>query len=537
MAIDETKQYVDWAGLRYYDQRVKEYIDSKFTNLDDQNQFRADLEQLEDRIQTLADNFTTDKAHIYEHIEACKKSSATKEELASSVAALRQEIKAITGVDLTEYATKEFVEDKIRNIGTVELPDNLVTREELAEEIGKISPPEVDLTNLATKEELRDVEAKIPSIDELASEAYVDDKVASIIIPKVPTKVSELENDTGYLTAVPEEYVTQAELDAQGYIRNLDGYATEDYVDEAVAKLVDSAPEELNTLKELSDAISSQKDVLGTFATKTEIEGLATQEFVEKQIADIPPVDLTGYVKEDDLPDTSKFITSIPEEYVTDVELDARGYLTEHQSLEEYAKSRTVVQHKYEVLPIDGMLVLYNDDEVRLNTQRVVPVHQEVGETGNPNMYYATFRAYAPEGANRVIEGLNGIMDSEFSSLATDTYGRKYTTIWSAIANYNGTEWTKWGDTSTVDKYLGFYYNFHWYNEDTLIATDKVRVILTNDACHNDLVPDAVARRIEEKIAAVDYVTTTTVEKIIDEKIEDVINDGATVSSISYGTF
>lgn len=33
----------------------------------------------------------------------------------------------------------------------------------------------------------------------------------------VPTKVSELTNDKGYLTAVPSEYVTESELSAKGY--------------------------------------------------------------------------------------------------------------------------------------------------------------------------------------------------------------------------------------------------------------------------------------------------------------------------------
>ena len=30
------------------------------------------------------------------------------------------------------------------------------------------------------------------------------------------------------------------------------------------------------------------------------------------------------------------YITSIPQEYVTETELNSKGYLTEHQSLEEY---------------------------------------------------------------------------------------------------------------------------------------------------------------------------------------------------------
>lgn len=46
---------------------------------------------------------------------------------------------------------------------------------------------------------------------------------------------------------------------------------------------------------------------------------------------DIPSLD--GYAKTSDIPDVSNFITEIPAEYVTDTELEAKGYLTEHQQL------------------------------------------------------------------------------------------------------------------------------------------------------------------------------------------------------------
>lgn len=42
------------------------------------------------------------------------------------------------------------------------------------------------------------------------------------------------------------------------------------------------------------------------------------------------------------IPDTSRFITEIPAEYVTETELNAKGYLTEHQSLEGYATEKYV---------------------------------------------------------------------------------------------------------------------------------------------------------------------------------------------------
>ena len=43
----------------------------------------------------------------------------------------------------------------------------------------------------------------------------------------IPTRTSELTNDSGYITNVPDEYITEAELNARRY-------ASEQYVDDAV---------------------------------------------------------------------------------------------------------------------------------------------------------------------------------------------------------------------------------------------------------------------------------------------------------------
>lgn len=57
-------------------------------------------------------------------------------------------------------------------------------------------------------------------------------------------------------------------------------------------------------------------------------------------------VDLSNYYTKAQvdalIPDVSSFITSIPDEYVTDSELDAKGYLTEHQSLADYSTTTQV---------------------------------------------------------------------------------------------------------------------------------------------------------------------------------------------------
>ena len=277
---------------------------------------------------------------------------------------------------------------------------------------------------------------------------------------------------TGNGTTDLSSYYTRAEVDqaileAIANIQfevDLTGYATNTYVDEKVAAI------------KIPTAVSELENDAGFITEHQDIEHLATKQELAEAISNIkhPVVDLADYVTED------------------------------------YVKA-TVNTNKYEVLPMEGLFVSYGDTEVRVNTQHVdidsLPA-QNAGDGSSASYYYATFRAYAPEGATSVIEGSSDKMDTEHSVLATDNFGRKYTTIWPAIANKAGNAWSKFGDKSTVDKYLGFYYNFHWYSGDKLISKDKVRVILTNDACHNDLVPDAVARRIDDKVNIVNNLIT-----------------------------
>ena len=107
------------------------------------------------------------------------------------------------------------------------------------------------------------------------------------VVLDIPSKTSDLANDSGFLTSIPDEYVTEAELDAKGYLtqhQSLENYATKDYVSNA----------------------------------------------------------LTPYAKTSDIPDVSKFITEIPSEYITETELNAKGYLTEHQSLADYSTTTQV---------------------------------------------------------------------------------------------------------------------------------------------------------------------------------------------------
>lgn len=143
--------------------------------------------------------------------------------------------------------------------------------------------------NINLKASQSDLEAYMSVTDTKVSE--LEEKIGN-----VPTKVSELKNDANYQSA--------------------------SQVDARIQEVVAAAPEALDTLKELADALGNDPDFAGTVTTElakkansidvytkeeadakfiTEhqsLEGLATEKFVEEQIAAIPPVDLTPYVSD-----------------------------------------------------------------------------------------------------------------------------------------------------------------------------------------------------------------------------------------------
>lgn len=144
-----------------------------------------------------------------------------------------------------------------------------------------------NFANVATSGDYNDLinQPTIPSVEGLASEAYVNEKVAAIVIPEVPTKVSELENDAGYLTTHQSlaEYAKTADL-AQ------------------VAKT--------GSYNDLAD-----KPTIPSTA------GLASTKYVDDKVAGI-------------------VIPTVPTK-VSAFENDA-GYLTEHQSLADYSTTAQV---------------------------------------------------------------------------------------------------------------------------------------------------------------------------------------------------
>ena len=199
---DEQPDYLDVNGARHLVQELKKYIQDIMNGKIDISQY------------------------------------ATKDELSS----------AVSSIDLSGYALKGEIPSLDGYAKTTDIPsvEGLATKSYVDENIAKVATSgDIDLSNYVTK-------------DTVYTKAQTD-----ALIPSVPSKVSQLENDSNYLSSIPEEYVTDTELNAKGYL--------------------------------------TEHQDLSTYALKTEIptvpslDGYATTEYVNNAIANVPTTDLSNY--------------------------------------------------------------------------------------------------------------------------------------------------------------------------------------------------------------------------------------------------
>lgn len=167
------------------------------------------------------------------------------------------------------------------------------------------------------------------------------------------------------------------------------------------------------------------------------------------------------------------------------------------------------VARKYDISGTPkGTLVNYGEKEIRV----MCPADSEftkqaVGVGGDANTYYMTFKTYAPQGAVGYKEHLGNQSDSEIlTDLKIDEHGRKYQPTWLGIAKFDEVTsvWSYYGKNSSVDKYIGWDYRIDWFDADgVMIATDSVRINLSNEDCHNNIKPYYMAGfATSEEVAA-----------------------------------
>ena len=176
--------------------------------------------------------------------------------------------------------------------------------------------------------------------------------------------------------------------------------------------------------------------------------------------------------------------------------------------VDNFANVYSKCKYEFTDVPV-GTLVDYREDEIRIMCPvDAVFTKQTVGAGGDANSYYGTLKTYAPVNAVGYIEHLGSQVDPEvLTDLKTDKYGRKYQPSWLALAKYDEATdtWTYYGKNSTKNKYMGWDYQIDWYDENgVMIASDSVRINLSNEDCHSSIEPYYVSNVISEANAYTD---------------------------------
>ena len=188
---------------------------------------------------------------------------------------------------LADYATKLYVDDKVKSIKIPDInPSNYYTKLEVDKKIEGLSTGDIDLSEYAKKTEL-------------------------------PTKLSELVNDSGYITTYTEtdpvwnseksNYYTKTEINNKNYLTEHQSLA--DYVK--------------------TEALTT---ALTTYAKKTDIPSVPTK--LSELTNDSGYI--TTYTETDPVWNSEKV------NYYTKTEINNKNYLTEHQSLADYAKKSEI---------------------------------------------------------------------------------------------------------------------------------------------------------------------------------------------------
>ena len=186
--------------------------------------------------------------------------------------------------------------------GTADVPiEKIKVNGELQTPVNKVVDITVPSIDGLTKDADLATVAKSGSYEDLANKPAIPSVEGLAKTTDIPTKVSQLENDSNYLSSIPEEYVTDTELNAKGYLTEHQDISGKVYKVEGKGLSTNDLTDELK--QKYDDAVTAKHThengtVLDKFSESNEGVLLFNGEKIESELAlDSTPIkDSKNYV-------------------------------------------------------------------------------------------------------------------------------------------------------------------------------------------------------------------------------------------------
>ena len=269
------------------------------------------------------------------------------EGLLTEVKAEETYAKKSEAVDNTNF---ELVKNRVLALELKTDKDTVYDDSEVKERLTTLeNKPPVDLSNYATKEELRNVSGSQPLADNLVTKEELENKHYISDVSNLATKEELQEVRNSQSTVDTSNLVTRDELENKGYATDLSEYAkkSELYNDSDLKARVEVLEQKTDKdtvyddtpLKERVTALESKTIEGGAYDDsdlRNRVVALETKEDKDTKYDDTEVKRRLTELENKPAVDTSVF--------VTDEKLSEKGYLTQHQDLTPYALKSEIPQ-------------------------------------------------------------------------------------------------------------------------------------------------------------------------------------------------